>query len=196
MPSLPKVQSGVPQTADVATLVALPGDAWLNIGGSAKKDGWKVLNIQPGAHVDHAGDVRDLTRFADQSWDAVYASHTLEHLGYQKQLPAVLNEINRILRPGGKLFVSVPDLDTLCRLFVHEDASAKDRFHLMRMMFGGQLDEHDFHFVGLNQEILAEYLFGAGFQDIFRVPEFNIFDDTSSLAFAGVLISLNLVASK
>jgi len=185
------------QTAvDVSGILALPGEAWLNVGGTARKPGWKVLNIQPGDCVDYVGDVRDLSQFADGSWDVVYASHTLEHLGYQRQLPAAITGIHRILRPGGKLFVSVPDMDTLCRLFVHEDASVKDRFHIMRMMFGGQMDEHDFHFVGLNAEFLASFVFGAGFRELHRVPEFKIFGDTSSLEYAGVLVSLNVVATK
>src|SRR5688500_1370163 len=116
--------------AAILAMLSLPGDAWLNIGGTARKPGWKILNIQPGDHVDYVGDVSDLSRFPDQSFDAIYTSHTLEHLGYQKALPKALAGIHRILRPGGKLFASVPDLDTLCRLFVHEDASPSDRYHV------------------------------------------------------------------
>jgi predicted SAM-dependent methyltransferase len=146
--------------------------------------------------VDHVGDVSDLSQFADQSFDAVYTSHTLEHLGYQRALPRALAGIHRILRPGGKLFASVPDLDTLCRLYLHEDATPADRFHIMRMMFGGQIDQHDFHFVGLNAEFMVSFLSDAGFKDLHKVSEFGIFDDTSSQRFAGVLISLNVVATR
>jgi predicted SAM-dependent methyltransferase len=179
---------------DPSTLLALPGSDWLNIGGTENKAGWKILNIQPGAHVDHVGDVRDLSQFSDQSFDVVYASHVIEHLGYQRDLVRGLGEVRRILRPGGKFFVSVPDLDTLCRLFVHEKASAQDRFQVMRMMFGGQMDDHDFHYVGLNAEMLANFLGRAGFSRSFRVPEFRLFDDTSAMQFGGVPISLNVIA--
>ena len=182
--------------AAVASMLSLPGEAWLNIGGTTRTDGWKVLNIQPGEHVDFVGDVSDLSRFAPESFDVVYTSHTLEHLGYQKALPMALAGIHRILRPGGKLFTSVPDLDTLCRLFVHEDASPSDRFHIMRMMFGGQIDQHDFHFVGLNAEFMVSFLSDAGFKDLHKVSEFGIFNDTSSLRYAGMLISLNIVATR
>jgi len=177
-------------------LLDLPGSDWLNIGGTERKEGWKILNIQPGEHVDYVSDLRDLSGFADESFDVIYTSHTLEHLGYQKDLATAIAGIYRILRTGGKLYVSVPDLDVLCRLFIHERATMDDRLRIMRMMFGGQLDQYDFHYVGLNGEFLAHYLFKTGFRELYQVPEFNIFKDTSSLRFNNVLISLNMVAIK
>lgn len=74
--------------------------------------------------------------------------------------------------------------------------TANDRFFAMQMMFGGQTDEHDFHYVGLNAEFLAQYLQQAGFREVYRVSEFGIFDDTSSMRYQGVLISLNMVSIK
>jgi hypothetical protein len=32
----------------------------LHIGGKEKKDGRKILNIQPGEHVDYVGDISNL----------------------------------------------------------------------------------------------------------------------------------------
>jgi predicted SAM-dependent methyltransferase len=124
----------------------------------------------------------------------VYASHILEHLGYQTDLPHVLGEVARILKPGGRLFASVPDLETLCRLFLHEELDMQARFQVMRMMFGGQVDAYDFHFVGLNDELLASFLQDARFSQVYRVPDFGIFDDTSKMRFGGIPISLNMVA--
>src|SRR5688572_24421576 len=177
-----------------AELLALPGQDWLHIGGTERKAGWKVLNIQPGEHVDHVGDLRDLSQFADASWDVVYASHVLEHLSYQGEVQAVLAGIRRILRPQGKLMISVPDLGVLCRLYVNPAATALDRLTIMRMMFGGQMDAHDFHYVGFSAELLATFLSDAGFQDLKQVSDFSLFSDTSTLRYGGVPISLNVVA--
>lgn len=165
----------------------------LHIGGSERKAGWQVLDVVPGDHVDHTGDVRDLSRFGDASFDMVYASHVIEHLGYQRDLEAVLASVARILRPGGRFFVSVPDLGTLCQLFTHPQADRAMRFTVMRMMFGGQSDEHDFHRVGLWDEYLAHALFKAGFAEVYRVPGFGFFDDTSKTTIGNVPISLNMV---
>jgi predicted SAM-dependent methyltransferase len=177
-------------------LTRVPEGDRLHIGGKGAAKGWKLLNIQPGEGVDHVGDIRDLSRFADGSFDAIYGSHVLEHVGYQKAMGETVRSIHRILRPGGKFFVSVPDLDVLCRLFVDGRLSSEERFHVMRMMFGGQTDEYDFHYVGLNAEFLSHFLHYAGFQRVYRVPELGIFDDISSMKYKGVLISLNMIAIK
>ena len=66
----------------------------------------------------------------------------------------------------------------------------------MRMAFGGQVDEHDFHKVGLTEEFAYSYLRGAGFSSARRVANFGLFDDTSSLEFLGVPVSLNIEAIK
>lgn len=168
----------------------------LHIGGEEAKDGWTVLNVQPGPHVDIVADCRDLGALPDAAAAEVYISHTLEHLGYQRELSAALGGMHRILRPGGRLMISVPDLDVLCRLMIHEQADTALRFHVMRMMFGGQSDEWDFHKVGFTADLLAEYLGQAGFTDIERVDSFGLFQDASELAIAGARISLNVIATK
>jgi predicted SAM-dependent methyltransferase len=169
----------------------------LHIGGTCACEGWEILNIQPGAWVDHVGQADDLSRFADQTFTALYASHVLEHLDYQTSLPRALAEWHRVLTPGGTLHVSVPDLDILCQLFINcDELNSQERFHVMRMMFGGHIDAHDFHQTGLNEDILSTYLREAGFGGIERVESFGLFDDTSTFLFKDRLISLNLLAQK
>ncbi len=175
---------------------SLSGPIRLHIGGHARHPDWQIVDVNPGPHVDHVGSCTDLTAFGDDSVLAIYASHVLEHLGYAKQLPAALREFHRILAPGGTLYASVPDLDTLCTLFIDPGLSDRERFYVMRMMFGGQVDDADFHHVGLNETILRSYLERAGFGDIVRVGDFGLFDDSSRIVFGGKAISVNLRAQK
>lgn len=168
----------------------------LHIGGDQAMEGWKILNIQPGQDVDFVGDAADLSQFDDETFDEIYASHVIEHLGYQHELPAALKGVHRILKPGGVFRMSVPDLETLCKLFLHDGIDINGKFQIMRAMFGGQMDDHDFHKVGLTREFAQQYLGKAGFKTLRRVREFGIFDDASSLKVGGVLISLNLEAVK
>ncbi len=165
----------------------------LHIGGRERKEGWKVLNIQPGEAVDYVGDIRDLSQFAAGSCEIIYASHVLEHVP-QQQLVDTLRGVRRILIPGGQFLVSVPDLDTLCRMFIFPGFSPDQKIHTMRKMFGGQVDDHDFHYVGFSFDILASYLQAAGFASLQRVEQFGLFNDTSSYAPYGAPISLNVVA--
>lgn len=168
----------------------------LHIGGTQAKPGWRILNVQPGSEVDYLGDCSDLIRFADNSVDEIYASHVLEHLGYQEKLPRTLREFYRVLKPGGNAKISVPDFEVLCRLFLDPHHTLNDRIEIMRMAFGGQLDEYDFHYVGLSYELLAGLLVNAGFSRWEKVGEFGLFEDASSIRFADTLISLNVIAYK
>jgi predicted SAM-dependent methyltransferase len=168
----------------------------LHIGGQEKRAGWAILDALPGPIVDYVGNCNDLSFLADASCSEIYASHVLEHLGYNGEIQKTLKGIHRVLKPGGRLRASVPDLETLCRLFLHPALDGAGRFHVMRMMFGGRSTDYDVHYVGLNFEFLGEFLHEAGFRDIRRVPEFGLFNDTSTLRFGDVPISLNVEARK
>jgi predicted SAM-dependent methyltransferase len=168
----------------------------LNIGGLRAAAGWEVLNIAPAPYVDHVGDARDLSRFPDGSFRTLYASHVLEHCDYQREIVTTLAEWRRVLVPGGALYVSVPDLNILAQLFIAKELTLEERFHVMRMMFGGHMDAHDYHVVGLDADLLGNYLRATGFDNIRRVDELGFFDDTSALRFRGVRISLNMIAEK
>lgn len=158
----------------------------LHIGGKQPHDGWKILS----------GDNLDLSQFADGSVAEVYASHVLQHFGYQEELPRALAEIFRVLVPGGIFRVAVPDLETLCLLFVEPMADLQQRADVMRLLYGEQTDAHAFHKVGLSKDLLLYFLEGAGFRSAARVLNFGLFEDSSTRHLLGRPISLNLIAHK
>jgi len=63
-----------------------------------------VIDIEPGASVDLIGDARFLP-VAGGSVDVVLCTQVIEHI---PEPVAVLQEIFRVLRPGGTLILSVP----------------------------------------------------------------------------------------
>ncbi len=174
----------------------ISGERRLHIGGVERTEGWEVLNALPGRAVDHVGNAADLRRFPDGTFTVLYSSHVLEHLDYKGELSAGLREWHRVLAPGGTLCVSVPDLATLAKLFLTAGLTLEQRFMVVRMIFGGHVDKHDYHQTGFDLEILATFLREAGFVEVGRVADFGLFDDTSRLVYAGVPISLNVVARK
>lgn len=168
----------------------------LHIGGVEQRDGWEIFNVAPAPNVDHVGRADDLSRFSDETFAEIYASHILEHLDFTAELQRGLAEWHRVLADDGKLFVSVPDLDVLCQLFLAPQLSLNDRFGIVKMMFGGHVDAHDYHKVGFNFSVLSYFLKEAGFVDITRVDDLGVFNDTSRFVAYGVAISLNVMAFK
>ena len=168
----------------------------LHLAGHEAREGWTLLNAQQRPGVDVIGTVTDLSMFADNTVTEAYASHVYEHLGYQKELPTALREVHRILVPGGLLRVAVPDLEILAKLFVSPQLNLSEKFHIQRMVMGGQIDDYDFHKTAFSFQILGAMLHQNGFENIRRVPSFNLFKDMSETNFGGVNISLNVQCTK
>ena len=170
----------------------------LHVGGKETHPDWKILDIEPRPEVDYVGNASDLSQFDSNFIDVIYASHVLEHFHYRlnDELINTLKEWHRVLKPEGKLLISVPDLKTVCWLYLHPNLLPLDRHHLMKIMFGGQTSIYDVHKVGFDFEIMAMYLEEAGFTGYEQVAEFNLFSDCSSLRILDTLISLNVVVTK
>lgn len=167
----------------------------LHIGGEVRASGWEVLNALPGEHVDHVGDAADLSRFEDGTFDEVYASHILEHFPH-KQVMDVLYEWYRVLAPGGRLSVAVPDLEAVFALFL-ASRDPKVRGWLLSVVYASQTTPYDFHRTGFDQGRLAYSLQAVGLTDIERVSGgFGEFDDASNVTVNQFPISLNLRGRK
>jgi predicted SAM-dependent methyltransferase len=187
---------GLFRKPEPATPAAADNRLRLHIGGTTPHPDWKILNAQAGPDVDFVGDCADLSFLATGSVGEVYASHVLEHLGYAHDLPTALGEILRVLVPGGTLKISVPDIEVLSAWMVDPALSREEHFHVMRMMFGGQMDAYDFHKTGLTWELLEYFLNAIGYTGIERVESFGLFADGSETRFRGRRVSLSVIARK
>lgn len=170
----------------------------LHIGGREVHSDWKIFDIENRPEVDFIGNASDLSQFEDNSLEAIYASHVLEHFyhGYNGELILTLKEWYRVLKPQGKLYISVPDLKILCWLFLHPNFFPMEKLHIMRIMFGGQTNEYDVHKVGFDFDILTLYLNEVGFSGYEEVTQFNLFQDSSQIKILDTYISLNVIATK
>ena len=56
-------------------------------------------------------------------------------------------EWNRVLKPEGLLFVAVPDLTNIARLYAQPSYPRFVRLNLLTLLYGGQRDKYDFHVV-------------------------------------------------
>lgn len=174
----------------------------LNIGGIKRISDWTNVNSQSQSvlaitdDIDVVRKMHNLYGFANGSVSAIYSSHTLEHAGFgDQELQETLSEWRRVLKPGGLLFVSVPDLPTLSEMYLDPELSFSQHWMVTRMMYGAQMDDMDYHKIGFDETLLATFLTTAGFCDIQRVGSFNLpFGDTSDMVYAGYFISLNIIA--
>lgn len=73
------------------------------------------LDIDPDVQPDLVGSLTDLSAVTSGSMDAVYSSHNLEHL-LPHEVPTALAEFLRVLRPGGLLLITCPDLQAVAAL--------------------------------------------------------------------------------
>lgn len=64
-----------------------------------------------GAQPDVLADVLEGLPFPDGHFSRAYLGHICEHFGYDDELPAVLREVERVLKSGGELRVVGPCLD-------------------------------------------------------------------------------------
>lgn len=101
------------ESAKIASLAVpyLQG-RWLDLGCGQQKCWPSAIGMDNGevfgrGGADLAGDISDLSMFADACMDAVFSSHALEDFP-REQVPAVLREWARVLKIGGHLVLYVP----------------------------------------------------------------------------------------
>jgi predicted SAM-dependent methyltransferase len=88
--------------------------------GFASPD-WQELrfDIDESVNPDIVGTMTDMSQVKDASVDALFSSHNIEHL-YPHEVPVALAEFKRVLKPGGFVVITCPDLQSVCAL-VAED---------------------------------------------------------------------------
>ena len=73
------------------------------------------LDIDPGNEPDIVGSMLNMAAVATGSVDALYSAHNIEHV-YAHEVPLVLAEFLRVLKPSGVAVITCPDLQTVCAL--------------------------------------------------------------------------------
>lgn len=139
-------------------------DNWINIDKYVEKE--KIVKM----------DIYDLS-FPQNSVDGIYSSHSLEHLPIRHARKALKNWYNT-LKPGGVLFLAIPDLEETMLCLLNKNISFADRyFWFLHVLFGYQTDSSNrnptldapldlgqFHTCGFTEELITFFLKEDGYK--------------------------------
>ena len=116
------------KVADTESPSAIPRKTILHVGPGHRSNGaalpmallsgeWREvrLDIDPANEPDIVGSMLDMAAVSDASIDAIYSAHNIEHV-FAHEVPIVLAEFLRVLKPQGFLVVTCPDLQSVCAL--------------------------------------------------------------------------------
>jgi SAM-dependent methyltransferase len=134
-----------------------------------------------------------------ENWaDEIVSVHTLEHV-HPRFLLSTLAEWHRVLRPGGRLRVHVPNSPRIMQRFL--DAPREKKWALMSALLGmyggpdttepGQLAQPSDHQILFDAELLRWALETAGYTDAVDVTSESA--DVHTLAWKGLVGDLSLV---
>lgn len=119
-------------------------------------------------------DCTDLSVFEDSSVDEIHTYHTVEHIGHRRLVPAFI-EWRRVLKPGGKLIVEMPNLSAIVDKFAsirYNSGEIKGDFgdnSVYETLYGGQKDAGSFHISMLTPYLFMCIVKAAGFEEVDNV---------------------------
>jgi len=156
----------------------------LHLGcGKRHIPGFVNVDVQEYESADLISDVMELP-YAENSIDLIYSCSMLEHFGLNNNLSFFRNTSwidvvkywYKLLKPGGKVYVSVPDFEAVC----HEYVENKDLVSLFGFLQSGQDNEEDLHGMVFDYGLLSDGLKSAGFSQIkkYNWKEFEPFVNT------------------
>ena len=122
---------------------------------------------------DYVLDARDLSIFPDNRFELVYTRQMLEHIPPWDTMMA-LKEWYRVLNPGGKVRISVPDLKQIFEGWLVTGETTENE--ALKNIYGNTLPyekryKNRAHLTGFTFERLRRLLEEVGFVDVVQLEE-------------------------
>ncbi len=140
----------------------------LNIGSGQRpfQKPWINVDCQEKWKPDVLADANSMPMFKDASADTIVLHHVLEHFGCGECI-GLLRECYRILEPGGKLLIFVPNIRALAQRWLMRQI---DDYIFCVNLYGAYMgDPHDRHLWGYSFDSLKEVLVGIGLSNVKQI---------------------------
>lgn len=195
----------------------------INLGcGGRKHPGYVHVDIDANQNPDILADASDLWMIDDEEHEGVLASHIIEHF-LPEDIPGVLKEWKRIMRPNATIQIRVPNLPVICEFYLSgritvdgfyrgnsdEIMTEPDLRELCQKYLSGDIDAKDFsdecfkykpantkHHVIFDRLSLVELLQKNGFSDVVALPDNTPLEPDSTTPGRKVLDTLVVTARK
>lgn len=155
---------------------------------AAFSSGWAEVRLDIDARVkpDLVGTIRDMRSIVpDATFDAIWASHNLEHLHGHEVQPA-LCEFRRVLKDDGFVFITCPDLEAIATTILAKGAlapaylSPAGPISGLDMLYGhgrsiAAGNSFMCHNTGFTVDLMGKVALDAGFKEA-RVAKGDAFD--------------------
>ena len=144
------------------------------------------FDIDARVNPDIIGNMTNMEGVESYSMDAIYSSHNIEHL-YPHEVNLAFQEFFRVLKDGGFVMLTCPDLQSICKL-VAEDKLLEPAYNSVSgpiapidMIFGFRPamaagNFHMSHRTGFTQKSLADTFRGFGFESVASARRKSRFD--------------------
>lgn len=142
-----------------------------------KKSGYVCvrLDIDESTKPNIVANMTDLSCIRDEMYSVVFCSHALEHL-YPHEVPRALAEFRRVLKPGGRAVILVPDLQDVPAT---DDVLPGTQLCGLHLYYGdaSEIEAHPYmaHHSGFVESTLRAAMEAAGFEvQTQRMAQYNL----------------------
>jgi predicted SAM-dependent methyltransferase len=108
-----------------------PGSSRLHLGcGKRRVSGWLNVDVSGSEYdIDFACGILP---WPTGSFDVVVAQQVIEHLDLDTELLPLLSELRRVSRPGAQIWLSTPDIESICESYRQDRGRALEADRKLR----------------------------------------------------------------